>query len=83
MLALYKEVINLPTADTPLSSRIAENPKYSTYFSDCLDTLDSTHIDIWVSPEDQPRYRNHKGHLTQNVLTICDFEIRFKYILAG
>jgi hypothetical protein len=46
MLALYKEVINLFTADTPLSSKIAENLKYSTYFSDCLKALDNTHINV-------------------------------------
>ena len=83
MLVLYKKVINLFTADISFSSRIAENPKYFTYFSDCLGALDSTHINVWVLPEDQPRYRNRKGHLTQNVLAVCDFEMRFKYILAG
>jgi hypothetical protein len=46
MLALYKEVINLLTADTPLSSRIAENLKYLTYFLDCLRALDGTHINV-------------------------------------
>jgi hypothetical protein len=46
MLALYKEVISLFTAETPLSSRIADNLKYSTYFSDCLGALDGTHIDV-------------------------------------
>jgi hypothetical protein len=83
MLALYKEVISLPTAETPLSSRIADNPKYSTYFSDCLGALDGTHIDVWVAPHEQPRYRNRKGHLTQNVLAVCDFDMRFIYVLAG
>lgn len=83
MLALYNEVITLPTAETPISSRIADNPKYSTYFSNCLGALDGTHIDVWVSSHEQPRYRNRKGHLTQNVLAVCDFDMRFTYVLAG
>jgi hypothetical protein len=83
MLALYKEVISLLTAETSLSSRIADNLKYLTYFSDCLGALDGTHIDVWVSSHEQPRYRNCKGHLTQNVLAVCDFDIRFTYVLAG
>ena len=83
MLALYKEVVNLPTTETQLSSRIANNPKYATYFSDCLGALDGTHIDAWVAPQDQPRYRNRKGQLTQNVLAVCNFDMQFTYILAG
>jgi hypothetical protein len=64
MLVLYKEVINLPVSETPLASRVAKDPKYSTYFSDCLRALDGTHIDVFVGPQDQSRYRNQKGHLT-------------------
>ena len=70
-------------ADTTVSSRITENPKYSTYFSDCLGTLDGTHIDIQVLPPDQSRYQNRKSHLTQNILAVCDFKMQFKYILVG
>jgi hypothetical protein len=31
----------------------------------------------------QPRYRNRKGTLSQNVLAVCNFEMQFVYILAG
>lgn len=31
----------------------------------------------------QPRYRNRKGTLSQNVLAACDFDLKFTYILAG
>lgn len=31
----------------------------------------------------QPRYRNRKGTLSQNVLAVCNFEMEFVYILAG
>jgi hypothetical protein len=77
MLVLNKHIIKLPTAKTLLSPRIAENPKYAQYFTDCLGALDGTHID------DQARYQNHKGHLSQNVLAACNFEMEFTYILAG
>jgi hypothetical protein len=36
-----------------------------------------------VPVEDQPRYRNRKGTLSQNVLAVCDFDMRFLYILSG
>jgi hypothetical protein len=83
MLLLNKEVIKLPTLDTPLSDRIAGQPKYKAYFTDCLGALDRTHIDVYASLEDQGRYRNRKGHLSQNVLVVCNFKIEFTYILAS
>jgi hypothetical protein len=83
MLLLNKEVIKLPTLDTPLSPRIADQPKYKTYFADCLGALDGTHIDVWLPPAEQPRYRNRKGHLSQNVLAVCNMEMEFTYVLAG
>jgi hypothetical protein len=57
--------------------------KYSPYFSDCIGALDGTHIEMNIPLELQPRYRNRKGTLSQNVLAVCDFEMRFVYILAG
>jgi hypothetical protein len=36
-----------------------------------------------VPLELQPRYRNRKGTLSQNVLAVCNFELQFVYILAG
>jgi hypothetical protein len=64
MLLLNKEVINLPTLETPLSPRIAGQPKYEAYFTDCLGALNRTHIDVWLPLEEQARYQNRKGHLS-------------------
>ena len=83
MLSLYKEVVTLPTAETPLASRITDDDKYKTFFIDCLGALDGTHIDVHVTPDAQPRYRNRKGHLSQNVLAVCNFDMQFNYVLAG
>ena len=83
LLTLQKQFVNLPTADTPLCSRIADDPKYATYFTDCVGALDGTHIDVHVSPKEAPAYRNRKGQLSQNVLAVCDFDMNFTYVLAG
>ena len=49
LLILYPSFVTLPNIDTPLSSRIADNPKYTPYFDDCLRALDGTHIAIHIS----------------------------------
>ena len=80
---LYQTFITLPTINTPLPSRIANNPKYTPYFDDCLGALDGTHIAAFVLSSEQARYRNRKGTLSQNVLAICNFNMEFVYVLPG
>src|ERR1700722_10685278 len=80
ILQLYTSVVTLPTIDTPPSSRITDNPKYTPYFDDCIGALDGTHIAAYVSTTQQARYRNRKGTLSQNVLAVCDFNMQFVYV---
>jgi hypothetical protein len=69
--------------DTTTSTKITNYSKFEPYFSDCLGTLDRTHVEMHIPTELQPRYRNRKGTLSQNILAVCNFEMRFVYILAG
>jgi hypothetical protein len=83
LLVLYKSNVMLPTPDKPTSTRITENYKYVPYFKDCLGVLDGIYIEMQVPIDLQPRYRNRKGILLQNILAVCTFEMQFVYILAG
>jgi hypothetical protein len=82
-LVLYLHFTTLPNADIPLATRILDDPKYYPYFDDCLGALDSTHILIHAPLEEQSRYRNRKGTLSQNVLAVCNFDMQFVYVLPG
>jgi hypothetical protein len=53
------------------------------HFKDCIGALDGTHICVSLSPEEQPRFIDKTRIPTQNVLTICDFDMRFTYVAAG
>ena len=83
LLVLYPHFTSLPDADTPLATRILDNPKYYPYFNNCLGALDGTHISIHVPLEEQSRYRNQKGTLSQNVLAVCNFDMQFVFVLPG
>lgn len=50
---------------------------------DCKGAIDGTHIDAFVPADIVARFRNRKGHLSQNVLAACTFDMRFSYILSG
>jgi hypothetical protein len=80
---LHANFVKLLSVDTPLSPRIADDPKYTPYFDDCIGALDGTHILAHIPTEDQARYRNRKGTVSQNVLAVCSFDMRFLYLLPG
>ena len=50
---------------------------------DCIGEIDGTHIRVSLSPEEQVRYIGKTGIPTQNVLAVCDFDMRFTYVAAG
>ncbi|KAL8505739.1 hypothetical protein ACS0TY_016815 [Phlomoides rotata] len=52
-------------------------------FKGCLGTHDGTHIDVHVPSIDKGRYRNRKGHVTLNVMAVCDMNMSFIYVLTG
>ena len=63
--------------------KIRNNYRYFPYFEDCIGALDGTHIAAHIPSSLQPRYRNRKQFISQNVLACCDFDMRFTYLLAG
>ena len=80
---LYKSNCVLPQSNTPISSKILDNYRFAPYFGDCLGALDGTHVEMHVPTALQPRYRNRKGTISQNILAVCDFNMKFVYILAA
>ncbi|KAL8457040.1 hypothetical protein ACS0TY_035031 [Phlomoides rotata] len=53
------------------------------WFKGCLGALDWTYIDLHVPACDKPRFRTRKGHISINVLGVCDGSMRFVYVLPG
>jgi hypothetical protein len=80
---LVPHYINLPKHNE-LPDAISSNPKFYPFFSDCIGTLDGTHIAAKVSAENAAAFRNRKGYLSQNVLACCDFDkLVFTFVFTG
>jgi len=45
--------------------------------------MDGTHIEVIVDKGVRDNYINRKGKTTQNVVVVCDFDMRFTYVRAG
>lgn len=74
-LLLHKATVQMPTSDTATSLRISQDTRFSPWFDHCIGALDGTHIAVSVPTSHQPRYRNRKQYISQNVLAVCNFEL--------
>lgn len=52
-------------------------------FKDCRGAIDGSHFDAYVPDQAVARYQNRKGGVSQNVLAVCDFDMKFTYVLSG
>ncbi|XP_034932828.1 uncharacterized protein [Populus alba] len=66
---------------TPLE--IAMNPRYMSYFKNCIGAIDGTHVRACVSQENQIPFIGRKGIPTQNVMAACSFDMQFTFVWAG
>jgi hypothetical protein len=64
-------------------SRLTNDSRMMPYFKDCIGALDGTHISATLPPDAQIRYIGRSGKVTQNVLAIADFDMRFTYASIG
>ncbi|CAN6444949.1 unnamed protein product [Victoria cruziana] len=69
--------------DMNIPTRIHQSHRFYPYFKDCLGTIDGTNIPAWVLIPKQAKFRNRKGIISQNVLAVVSFDMRFHYVLAG
>jgi hypothetical protein len=80
--SFYQKYVKLlPVDEIPFGIR--DNPKFFPYFEFCRGSIDGSHFDSWVASEATVRSRNRKGFVSQNVLAVCDWLLRFLYMLPG
>ncbi|CAN6180622.1 unnamed protein product [Urochloa humidicola] len=63
-----------------LPDRLAE---YSPLFDGCIGAIDGTHIKVRVRRTQHDDFLNRKSFTSQNVVAVCDFDMRFTYVGVG
>jgi hypothetical protein len=53
------------------------------YFKDRIGAIDGTHVPCVVPNDKFMQHLCRKGMATQNVMAVCDFDMRFTFVLAG
>lgn len=60
-----------------------QSRRFSPYFDNCIGAIDGTHIPVVVPANQVVQHTGRKGYTSQNVLAICDFNMRFTFVVAG
>ncbi|KAL2466949.1 putative harbinger transposase-derived nuclease [Abeliophyllum distichum] len=62
---------------------------YKHVFMNFCDTLkdkgaiDGTHVAAWAPASRQTAFRGRKTNITQNVMLVCDFDMKFSFVYTG
>lgn len=57
--------------------------RFAPYFANCIGAIDGTHVPVVVPTKLVVQYMGRYGFTTQNVLAICDFDMRFTFVVTG
>ncbi|KAL2486825.1 putative harbinger transposase-derived nuclease [Abeliophyllum distichum] len=69
-----------PTTQDVVHERILH--KYP-FFKDCIGAIDGTHVAAWAPASRQTSFRGRNTNITQNVMLVCDFDMRFSFVYSG
>lgn len=56
---------------------------FSPHFNNCIGAIDGTHVHVTVPCERRPVHFNRHGYTSQNVMAVCDFDMRFTFVCTG
>ena len=57
--------------------------KHTPFCDGCIGALDGTHIRVCVDRKAHDDFTNRKGWTSQNVIAVCDFDMRFTFVGVG
>jgi hypothetical protein len=57
--------------------------RFAPYFDNCIGAIDDTHVPVTVLTDKVIQYTGRKTYTSQNVLAICDFDMRFTFVVVG
>jgi hypothetical protein len=84
--ALYKmssDVIKLKDPNfIEIHPRLRET-RFWPHFKDCIGAIDGSHFPASVPATEQAKYIGRHGYTSQNVMAVCDFDMRFTFVVTG
>lgn len=60
-----------------------QDDRFSPHFNNCIGAIDGTHVRVVVPANEMIPHIGRHGYPTQNVMAMCDFDMRFTFVVAG
>lgn len=60
-----------------------QEARFWPHFKDCIGAIDGSHIPVTVPLCEQPKYIGRHGYPSQNIMAVCDFDMRFTFVVTG
>jgi hypothetical protein len=57
--------------------------RFWPHFKDCIGAIDGSHFLASVPASEQAKYIGLHGYASQNVMAVCDFDMRFTFVVTG
>jgi hypothetical protein len=84
--ALYKMSSDVIKPKDPhfidIHPRLRET-RFWPHFKDCIGAIDGSHFPASVPATEQPKYIGRHGYASQNIMVVCDFDMRFTFVVTG
>jgi hypothetical protein len=56
--------------------------RFWPHFKDCICAIDGSHFPAAVPASEQAKYIGRHGYASQNVMAVCDFDMRFTFVVT-
>jgi hypothetical protein len=60
-----------------------QEARFWPHLKDCIGAIDGMHIEVTILASEQPKYIGRHGYTSQNVMAVCDFDMRFTFVVTG
>jgi hypothetical protein len=60
-----------------------QDSRFSPHFNNCIGAIDGTHVKVVMPANERIEHTCRHGYPTQNVMAICDFDMRFTFVVSG
>jgi hypothetical protein len=79
---LAADIIRLVDPEFRIVHQRLKAPWFSPYFDNCIGAIDVTHVLVVVPAQHVVQHTRRHGYTSQNVLAVCDFDMRFTFVVA-
>lgn len=66
-----------------LPARVRRDPTLYPFFKNAIGAVDGSHLFVSLPSHTRACWRDWDGHLTQNMMAICNFDMFFTFVLVG